>query len=166
MSGRVIEHVEHARRVIRAGGGACMALTALCSLALCPGSAAGQQSPPPAVRYRQHVDVAGNPPPADSLRNPFAGDSAVAEAGGKLFTGFNCSGCHGGGAVGNVGPSLADGRWRYGGSDGAIFHSIFYGRPRGMPAFGGHLPADAIWRLVAYLRSIQPAKDTAATTAW
>src|SRR5437870_6742060 len=29
-----------------------------------------------------------------------------------LFRSFNCDGCHGGGAVGAVGPSLADGRWR------------------------------------------------------
>jgi mono/diheme cytochrome c family protein len=135
-------------------------------LALCPSWAVGQQEPPPAVRYEQHVEVAGNPPPADSLRNPFAADSSAAAVGGRLFTGFNCAGCHGGGAVGNVGPSLADGRWRYGGSDGAIFHSIFYGRPRGMPAFGGHLPSDAIWQLVTYLRSLEPAKDTLATTAW
>lgn len=135
-------------------------------MALCPGWAAGQQAPPPAVRYEQHVNVAGNPPPADSLRNPFAADSAAAEEGGRLFLGFNCAGCHGGGAVGNMGPSLADGRWRYGGSDGAVFHSIFYGRPRGMPAFGGHLPAGAIWKLVAYLGSLQPATDTIATRAW
>jgi len=61
---------------------------------------------------------------------------------------------------------VADGRWRYGGSDAAIFHSIFYGRPRGMPAFGGHLPAESIWRLVAYLRSLEPVVDTLSTTAW
>lgn len=130
------------------------------------GGADAQQAPPPAVRYDQHVAVGGNPPPADSLRNPFAGQAAVAEEGGRLFSGFNCDGCHGGGAVGNIGPSLADGRWHYGGSDGVIFHSIFYGRPRGMPAFGGHLLAESIWKLVAYLRSLEPAKDTFSTTAW
>ena len=54
----------------------------------------------------------------------------------------------------------------YGGSDGEIYHSIFYGRPRGMPAWGGTLPSEAIWRLVTYLKSIEPAKDTVATTAW
>ena len=128
--------------------------------------AAAQQAPPPAVRYEQHVAAGGNPPPADSLRNPLAGDSTAAAQGARLFSGFNCDGCHGGGAVGNIGPSLADGRWRYGGSDGAVFHSIFYGRPRGMPAFGGHLPAESIWRLVAYLRSLEPAVDTLSTTAW
>lgn len=147
--------------------GAALAAGALLGwMALCPASAGGQQEPPPAVRYEQHVDVAGRPPPADSLANPFARDSSAVEEGGRLFAGFNCVGCHSAGAVGGMGPSLADGRWRYGGSDGAVFHSIFYGRPRGMPAFGGHLPSEAIWKLVAYLRSLEPAKDTLSTTAW
>ena len=135
-------------------------------LLLGPGTAAAQQAPPPAVRYDQHVWAGGHAPPADSLPSPLAGDTAAAASGARLFTGFSCDACHGGGAVGNIGPSLADGRWRYGASDGAIFHSIFYGRPRGMPAFGGHLPAESIWQLVAYLRSLEPSADTLATTAW
>src|SRR5262249_16627623 len=73
--------------------------------------------------------------------------------------------CHGVGATGWVGPSLVDGRWRYGGSDGEGFHSIYFGRPRGMPAFGGLLPPDAIWRLVTYLRS-QPAPYDVPTESW
>ena len=135
-------------------------------LALGAATAAAQQPAPPAVRYDQHVSVGGNPPPADSMRNPLAADTSAAAQGARLFSGFNCDGCHGGGAVGNIGPSLADGRWRYGGSDGALFHSIFYGRAQGMPAFGGHLPAESIWRLVAYLRSLEPKADTLSTTAW
>jgi len=59
-----------------------------------------------------------------------------------------------------------DGRWRYGGTDGEIYYSIFYGRPKGMPAWGGTLPSDAIWQLVSYLQSLQPAKDTLSTTSW
>jgi mono/diheme cytochrome c family protein len=125
-----------------------------------------QRIAPPAVIYGEHIPVGGNLPPGDSLKNPHRGDAKAAEAGGKMFAAFNCDGCHGGGAVGFVGPSLADGRWRYGGSDGEIFHSIFYGRPRGMPAWGGTLPADAIWMLVTYLQSLQPAKDTLSTTRW
>jgi cytochrome c oxidase cbb3-type subunit 3 len=136
------------------------------ALAVGAGAASAQQAPPPAVRYEQHVEAAGHPPPADSLVNPFAEDSSAASEGARLFAGFNCEGCHGGGAVGNMGPSLADGRWRYGGNDGAIYHSIFYGRPRGMPAFGGHLPGESIWKLVAYLRSLQPTEDTIATRVW
>lgn len=129
-------------------------------------SAGAQRTAPPAVVYDQHIPVGGNLPPGDTLKNPFKGDSASADEGGKLFGSFNCDGCHAGGAVGFVGPSLADGRWRYGGSDGEIYTSIFYGRPKGMPAWGGTLPANAIWKLVTYLQTLQPAKDTISTTSW
>ena len=135
-------------------------------LLLAAAPAAAQQPAPPAVRSGESVSVGGNPPPAAELRNPVKADSATAEEGRKLFEGFNCAGCHGGGAMGNMGPSLADGRWRYGGSDGEILHSIFYGRPRGMPAFGGTIPTESMWRIVVYLRSLQPAQDTLATSAW
>jgi cytochrome c oxidase cbb3-type subunit 3 len=133
--------------------------------ALCD-SAAAQRIAPPAVIYGEHIPVGGNAPPGDSLKNPLKNDAKAAEDGGKMFGAFNCDGCHAGGAVGFVGPSLADGRWRYGGTDGEIYTSIFYGRPRGMPAWGGTLPADAIWRLVSYIQSLQPAKDTLSTTSW
>lgn len=128
--------------------------------------AGAQRTAPPAIRHDEHVDAGGNPPPAGELKNPLEGNEQAAEEGGKLFSAFNCDGCHAGGAVGAVGPSLADGRWRYGGSDAEIFQSIFYGRPRGMPAWGGILPSEAIWRLVTYLKSIEPARDTLSTTAW
>jgi cytochrome c oxidase cbb3-type subunit III len=125
-----------------------------------------QRIAPPAVVYGEHIPIGGAAPPCESLKNPFSGNKQAAEDGGKLFGAFNCDGCHAGGAVGFVGPSLADGRWRYGGTDGEIYHSIFYGRPRGMPAWGGTLPPDAIWKLVTYLQSLQPPKDTLSTTSW
>jgi cytochrome c oxidase cbb3-type subunit 3 len=124
-----------------------------------------QQPAPPSVRYEQHIFAGGYPPPAGTLTNPFTGDAPSVAQGERLFGAFNCDGCHGGGAVGAVGPSLADGRWRYGGADGAVFQSIYYGRPRGMPAFGGVLPPEAIWKLVSYLGSLEPAADSA-TVSW
>jgi cytochrome c oxidase cbb3-type subunit 3 len=130
------------------------------------GALQAQRAAPPSVSYDQHVDAGGAAPPAETLENPLKGDEKAAEDGGKLFSAFNCDGCHGGGAVGAEGPSLVDGRWRYGGADGEIYHSIFYGRPRGMPAWGGTLPPDAIWRLVSYLKSQQAARDTLSTTRW
>jgi cytochrome c oxidase cbb3-type subunit 3 len=143
-----------------------IALWILALLAGVPGLAHSQRTAPPPVRSDEHVDAGGTPPPAGTLQNPYRQNKQAGQEGEKLFSAFNCDGCHGGGAVGFVGPSLADGRWRYGGSDGEIYHSIFYGRPRGMPAWGGTLPSEAIWRLVTYLKSIEPAKDTVATTAW
>lgn len=124
-----------------------------------------QQPAPPSVRYGQHIFAGGNPPPAGSLENPFKGDDAAVRDGAKLFGVFNCDGCHAGGAVGAVGPSLADGRWRYGGSDGVVFSSIHFGRPDGMPAFGGVLPPDAIWKIVTYLQALQPKEDKS-TVSW
>jgi mono/diheme cytochrome c family protein len=35
-----------------------------------------------------------------------------------------------------------------------------------MPAWAGTLPSEAIWRLVSYLKSIEPAEDSVATTRW
>src|SRR3954467_4219546 len=72
---------------------------------------AGAQNPvaPPPVVYGGHIPGGGNPPPGDSLKNPNKADPKAAENGGKLFAAFNCDGCHAGGAVGFVGPSLAGG---------------------------------------------------------
>src|SRR5439155_930144 len=80
----------------------------------------------------------------------------LAAEGERTFSAMNCDGCHGGGAMGWVGPSLRDGRWRYGGSDGEIFQSIYYGQPHGMPAYGGLLPPGAIWKVVTYLQLLEP----------
>ena len=87
------------------------------------------------------------------------------DAGANLFSSMNCDGCHGGGAVGWVGPSLVDGRWRYGGADEEIFTSIFYGRPKGMPAYGGVIGTDGVWMLVAYIKA-QAVPTVVPTTSW
>jgi cytochrome c oxidase cbb3-type subunit 3 len=99
------------------------------------------------------------------LRNPHAGDAAVARSGALLFIAMNCDGCHGAEGSGWVGPNLGDGRWRYGGADGEVFSSIYYGRPRGMPAFGGTLGSEGVWTLVTYLRSL-PAPPDVPTESW
>jgi cytochrome c oxidase cbb3-type subunit 3 len=143
------------------------ATPALALFVTAAGLATAQQSPlPPPVRYEEGIPAGGTQPPAATLRDPLKGDSQAVEEGRKLFGATNCDGCHAGGAVGAVGPSLADGRWRYGGSDGELYQTIFYGRPKGMPAFGGALPPQAIWRLVTYIQSLQPAKDTLSTVSW
>lgn len=99
------------------------------------------------------------------MTNPFAGDRASVTEGGQMFTAMNCDGCHGPGATGNVGPSLVDGRWRYGGEDGPVYQSIYFGRPRGMPAYGGILTPGVIWKLVTYLRA-QPLPADMPTESW
>jgi cytochrome c oxidase cbb3-type subunit III len=74
--------------------------------------------------------------------------------GKRLFRWYNCSGCHGGGGGGGMGATLIDAGWRYGGEPAAIYATIVEGRPNGMPAFGGRIPDDQVWQLVAYVRSM------------
>lgn len=120
---------------------------------------------PPGIAHESHI-VAGDVAPAPSnLRNPHAGDAGVARSGAALFTAMNCDGCHGGEGTGWVGPNLGDGRWRYGGADAEVFNSIYYGRPRGMPAFGGALGTEGVWTLVTYLRSL-PLPPDVPTESW
>jgi cytochrome c oxidase cbb3-type subunit 3 len=82
--------------------------------------------------------------------------------GKRLFRWYNCSGCHAGGG-GNMGPPLMDKEWLYGDRPAEIYASIVEGRPKGMPAFGGRIPDDQLWQIVAYVRSMsgQLRKDVA-----
>ena len=119
----------------------------------------GHEGAPATTRLEARVVAGGVAPPAGAapaLANPFRGDRQSAAEGERTFGAMNCDGCHGGGAVGWVGPSLRDGRWRYGGSESEIFQSIYYGQPHGMPAYGGLLPPGAIWKVVTYLQSLEP----------
>jgi cytochrome c oxidase cbb3-type subunit 3 len=120
---------------------------------------------PPSVRYPDYPSAGDEPPPAVAFSNPLEADAANVQAGATLFTAMNCDGCHGGGGFGVVGPSLIDGRWRYGGDDGAVFQSIYYGRPRGMPAYGGMINETVVWQLISYLRA-QPQPEVVPTLAW
>jgi cytochrome c len=120
---------------------------------------------PPVPAYEAHVFAGGVPPPSAGPRKPHAPKAEHATAGARLFTSMNCDGCHGGGATGWVGPSLVDGRWRYGGSDEDVFQSIFYGRPKGMPAYGGVLGAEGVWMIVSYLKA-QPVPSVVPTTSY
>lgn len=90
----------------------------------------------------------------ETLTNPFEGDAAKIAEGAKLFVAYNCMDCHGAEGSGAMGPSLQDGRWHFGGTAGDVFQSIYEGRPDGMPSWGGRIADDQIWRLVAYVRTL------------
>jgi mono/diheme cytochrome c family protein len=141
------------------------AVLASCARTAAPPPAQGAAGAPPAVAYEAHLAAGGIAPPGGVLRNPHAGDAAVAKNGALLFTAMNCDGCHGTDAAGFVGPNLGAGRWRYGGADAEVFSSIYYGRPKGMPAFGGALGPEGVWTLVTYLRSL-PVPDDLPTESW
>jgi mono/diheme cytochrome c family protein len=73
--------------------------------------------------------------------------------GKRLYSMFNCVGCHSHGG-GGMGPALMDLKWVYGSTPDAIFDSITEGRPNGMPAFKDRIPEYMVWQLVAYVRSM------------
>jgi len=73
--------------------------------------------------------------------------------GKKLFTWYNCSGCHANGGGGS-GPALMDDVWIYGSAIENIAASIREGRPNGMPTFRGKIPEDQIWQIAAYVRAL------------
>lgn len=94
--------------------------------------------------------------------SPYEENAFAVNQGKRLYRWYNCNGCHASGG-GNIGPALMDSEWRYGGGPAAIFASITQGRPNGMPSFGGHIPDDQVWQIVAYVRSMsgQLRKDVA-----
>jgi len=86
--------------------------------------------------------------------NPYTGNTGAIQDGRRLFNAFNCSGCHSGYAGGGMGPNLRDSIWIYGASDADLYSTITEGRPNGMPAWGGKIPDDQIWRIIAYIRTL------------
>jgi cytochrome c oxidase cbb3-type subunit 3 len=92
--------------------------------------------------------------PGASTSNPLEENAYATSQGKRLFKQFNCNGCHGGAGGGDSGPPLMDDKWIYGHDPANIFASIMQGRPNGMPSFGGHIPEEQAWQIVAYIRSM------------
>jgi cytochrome c oxidase cbb3-type subunit 3 len=90
-------------------------------------------------------------PPA--IASPFQDNAYALSEGKRLYSEFNCVGCHarGGGAIG---PALMDHRWIYGARPEQIYSTIVQGRPNGMPAFGDRIPQQQLWQLVSYVQSL------------
>ena len=96
--------------------------------------------------------------PRPGEKNPLAGDPAAIAAGAELFA-RSCASCH---SVESRAPSLATGVFARGGEDDQIAQSIRGGVPgTQMPAFPA-LQTEAVWQLVAYIRSLSNAGTPAA----
>ena len=91
--------------------------------------------------------------------DPYINDSVALQEGRRLFVWYNCYGCHGGHGGGGMGPSLRDQSWVYGSTDADIFNSIAQGRGKGMPAWGTRIPQDQIWKIVAYIKSLNTSRE-------
>ncbi len=124
---------------------------------------AAPQGGPDTLRFVPHPDTypvgwPSNDKPL-ALTNPYERDAKALAIGAKLYVSYNCIDCHGADGNGSMGPSLADGRWHFGGSAGEVFESIYQGRPDGMPAWGGRIANDQIWMLTVYVRSLNGGRD-------
>lgn len=87
------------------------------------------------------------------VSSPFQYNAYGLSEGKRLYSAYNCNGCHANGG-GAIGPALMDHRWIYGSRPEQIFATIVQGRPNGMPSFGGKIPEQQVWQLVAYVQSM------------
>jgi cytochrome c oxidase cbb3-type subunit 3 len=105
-----------------------------------------------------HVPVVnlfpGDVPVRPKVKDPVADDPDAPQRGMDYFNQMNCVGCHAPNGAGGMGPSLSNAKFIYGSEPANIFLSILQGRPNGMPAWGGMLPDQVIWDMVAYIQSI------------
>lgn len=95
----------------------------------------------------------GEPQEMAHVRGPYQQNAWGMAEGKRLFTAFNCVGCHANGG-GGIGPALSDDKWIYGAAPQQIYSTVVEGRANGMPAFGGRIPDQQVWQLVAYVQSL------------
>jgi len=142
--------------------GVCLCLSVACK------REQRQFNPPPATfksyavtMSEIHPGTPSSPPPLQNQADERAYD---ASEGKRLYTQYNCSGCHFSGG-GGIGPALMDAQWIYGSNPENIYDTIVEGRPNGMPSFRQKIPDNQVWELVAYVRSLsgQLRKDVAPT---
>jgi cytochrome c oxidase cbb3-type subunit III len=96
----------------------------------------------------------GQPQGAADVESPYQRNAWGMGEGKRLYSAFNCAPCHGVNGGGAIGPPLIDDVWIYGSKPDQIYATISQGRPNGMPSFGGHLPNQQIWQLVAYVEAM------------
>ena len=95
----------------------------------------------------------GLPMAEPRVSSPYQENAYGIAEGKRLYSAFNCNGCHAMGG-GGIGPALMDDKWIYGSAPDQIYSSISQGRPDGMPTFGSRVPTQQIWQLVAYVQSL------------
>lgn len=113
----------------------------------------GAQAAPPSVAVSGIFPGGGAPPPMDPLVKKYEGNPYYIEEGHRLFLWYNCVGCHSNGG-GGMGPPFINAHWHFGGRLDQIFASIYQGRPKGMPYWGGKIPDGQIWELAAFVKSL------------
>lgn len=117
-----------------------------------------------------------------TLKSPYPDFASVAEDGHKKFMGAGCNGCHGGTGGGGMGPPLTNPVWVYGSDDDTLFRLISLGSDelkkqgyvrKGSENVVGPMPPmgtvfkspDDIWKVIAWIRSVNPSSATSASAA-
>lgn len=96
---------------------------------------------------------AGEPQERARVIGPYHENAWGIAEGKRLYSSFNCVGCHSYGG-GGIGPALMDDKWIYGADPQQIYSTIVEGRANGMPSFGGRIPDQQVWQIVAYVESM------------
>ena len=91
--------------------------------------------------------------PQQPVQNPSDQRAYDTNEGKRLYTQYNCSGCHFNGG-GGIGPPLMDEKWIYGENPENIYATIVEGRPNGMPSFRQKIPDSQVQQIAAYVRSM------------
>ena len=107
----------------------------------------------------------GAPSPQEDKESPYQENAWGIGEGKRLYSAFNCAPCHGTNGGGAIGPALIDDKWIYGGRGEQIYATISQGRPDGMPSFGGHVPPQQIWQLVAYVQAMSGQVEASTATS-
>jgi cytochrome c(L) len=88
--------------------------------------------------------------------NPYTGNPEAITEGRALYLQMGCSGCHGVGGGGGMGPALLDNEWQFGSDDETLSKLIKGEIPQQtMPSvFGSQLNDDDVWKILAYVRTL------------
>jgi cytochrome c oxidase cbb3-type subunit 3 len=107
------------------------------------------------MENRMNALVSGDPAPAyrAEKQHQYEENAYQISEGKRLYSWFNCTGCHAHGG-GDIGPPLMDEKWIYGGEIDQIYMTIAEGRPNGMPSFAAKLTSEQIWQVAAYVRTM------------
>jgi cytochrome c oxidase cbb3-type subunit 3 len=136
-------------------------------LAACEREDRSAGSTPSRAAHQETIAVGdlqpGGAAPPVRARNRYEENAYAVSEGKRLYTAFNCSGCHASAGGGSIGPPLMDDQWIYGSAPANIVATILEGRPNGMPSFRGKINDDQAMKLAAYVRSLsgQLRKDVA-----
>jgi mono/diheme cytochrome c family protein len=90
--------------------------------------------------------------PDDPRAAKYEGNVFQVGQGGRYFTWYGCGTCHGMDAKGPL--ALGDRLWVHGGELDQVYAFIASGHAGELASYGERIPAEQLWQLTAYVRSL------------